>query len=314
MLHRTHDLALAGDSLSSEGRLPEGSRLARWRHRFLAAMLLLCAAWLPVAPALAQFSQQGPKLVGTGALGAAQQGDSVSISADGNTAIVGGHYDNGGAGAAWVYTRSAGVWSQQGAKLVGTGAVGAAYQGYSVSISGDGNTAIVGGYADNGTAGAAWVYTRSAGVWSQQGAKLVGTGTVGTANQGRSVALSADGNSAIVGGYNDNGGAGAAWVYTRSAGVWSQQGAKLVGTGAVGAAYRGYSVSISADGNTAIVGGPIDNGSVGAAWVWAAPVPVAGPVSIPTLSEWGLLMLCALLVLFGWVRLRRDRGTVSNCS
>jgi hypothetical protein len=51
------------------------------------------------------------------------------------------------------------VWSQQRPKLVGTGAVGSEQdQGWSVSLSADGNTAIVGGYADNSNAGAAWVY------------------------------------------------------------------------------------------------------------------------------------------------------------
>ena len=71
-----------------------------------------------------QLSQQGPKLVGTGASGVPQQGASVALSADGNTAIVGGPGDNNGQGAAWVYTRSGGVWTQQGNKLVGTGASG----------------------------------------------------------------------------------------------------------------------------------------------------------------------------------------------
>ena len=66
-------------------------------------------------------------------------------------------------------------------------------------------------------------------MWTQQGGKLVGTGAVGHAGQGISVALSADGNTAIVGGENDNSGTGAAWVYTRSNGVWTQQGGKLVG-------------------------------------------------------------------------------------
>ena len=51
----------------------------------------------------------------------------------------------------------------------------------------DGNTAIVGGPSDNSNIGAAWVYTRSGGVWSQQGPKLVGTGAVGYAEQGSSV-------------------------------------------------------------------------------------------------------------------------------
>ncbi|MCA2554290.1 MAG: T9SS type A sorting domain-containing protein [Microcystis sp. M04BS1] len=219
------------------------------------------------------WSQQGSKLVGTGAVGNAQQGVSVSLSADGNTAIVGGFTDNSYTGAAWVYTRSGGSWSQQGSKLVGRGARGSAGQGNSVSLSADGNTAIVGGYTDNINAGAAWVYTRSGGSWSQQGSKLVGTGAVGSAGQGVSVSLSADGNTAIVGGNNDNNGAGAAWVYTRSGGSWSQQGSKLVGTGAVGGAYQGTSASLSADGNTAIVGGNNDNNGAGAAWVYVYAPP-----------------------------------------
>jgi hypothetical protein len=161
------------------------------------------------------WSQQGSKLVGTGAVGFSLQGASVALSADGNTAIVGGYFD-GPEGAAWVFTRSSGVWSQQGGKLVGTGAVGDAFQGDSVALSADGNTAIVGGNVDSSGAGATWVFTRSSGVWSQQGSKLVGTGAVGSAGQGSSVALSADGNTAIVGGYSDSSYAGAAWVFTRS--------------------------------------------------------------------------------------------------
>ena len=85
-----------------------------------------------------------------------------------------------------------------------------------------------------------------------QQAKLIGTGAIGLADQGWSVSLSRDGNTAIVGGIDDNSspncpGVGAAWVYTRSGGVWSQQ-AKLVGTGAIGCALQGYSVSLSAVG------------------------------------------------------------------
>ncbi len=216
----------------------------------------------------AQFLQQGSKLVGSGAVGVAYQGWSVSLSSDGNTAIVGGYSDNSSVGAAWVFTRSSGLWTQQGSKLVGTGAVGTAGQGYSVSLSSDGNTAIVGGLYDNGSAGAAWVFTRSGGAWTQQGSKLVGTGAVGAANQGISVSLSSDGNTAIVGGLNDDSRAGAAWVFTRSGGVWTQQGSKLVGSGAVGSARQGYSVSLSSDGNTALVSGANDSSGAGAAWVF----------------------------------------------
>jgi uncharacterized repeat protein (TIGR01451 family) len=235
-------------------------------RRLGALVVLVGATLLSSPPLLAQLSQQGPKLVGSGAVGDAAQGWSVALSADGNTAIIGGPADNGGAGAAWIWTRSGGVWSQQGPKLVGSGSVGNASQGWSVALSADGNTAIVGGVTDDTSVGAAWVWTRSGGAWSQQGPKLVGSGAVGNAAQGWSVGLSADGNTAIVGGPSD---AGAAWVWTRSGGVWTQQGPKLVGSGAVGTANQGYSVALSADGNTALVGGPADNnGLIGAAWVW----------------------------------------------
>ena len=82
--------------------------LAAFRAFVLVSAALLFSSQL----ALAQFTQQGPKLVGTGAVGAADQGQSVALSADGNTAIVGGYGDNplgnGAVGAAWVFTRSNG--------------------------------------------------------------------------------------------------------------------------------------------------------------------------------------------------------------
>jgi hypothetical protein len=225
------------------------------------------AAWVFTRNARGVWSQQGSKLVGTGAVGNAQQGISVALSGDGNTAIVGGPGDNSHAGAAWVFTRSGSVWIQHGSKLVGTGGVGTA-QGWSVALSEHGDTAVVGGPGDNSHAGAVWVFHRSDGVWSQQGSKLVGTGAVGNAQQGISVALSHDGDTAIVGGNGDNSKVGAAWVFHRSDGVWSQQGSKLVGIGAVGAAFQGSSVTLSGNGNTAVVGGYGDNSNAGASWVF----------------------------------------------
>jgi hypothetical protein len=107
---------------------------------------------------------------------------SVALSADGNTAIAGGEDDNSGVGAAWVYTRSGGVWTQQGSKLVGTGAVGAAFEGFSVALSADGNTAIVGGNEDNSLAGAAWVFVQSAGTLQvSPTTNIVASGTKGEA-------------------------------------------------------------------------------------------------------------------------------------
>ncbi|MEO8675196.1 MAG: hypothetical protein ABI569_06420 [Casimicrobiaceae bacterium] len=229
--------------------------------KFLAILMLLCAAVATSHAAVTQFRQQGSKLVGTGAVGMARQGESVAVSADGNTAIVGGSGDNGGAGAAWVFTRSGGVWTQQGGKLNGTGAVGLANQGGSVALSADGNTAAVGGPSDNSAVGATWVFTRSGGVWTQQGTKVVGSGAVSPARQGYSVALSADGNTVMVGGPSDADFRleykGATWVFTRSGGVWTQQGPKLVSIPLpAGSVQQGYRVALSADGNTGAVGAP----------------------------------------------------------
>src|SRR5262249_9155125 len=102
---------------------------------------------------------------------------------------------------------------------------------------------------------------RSGGVWTQQGNKLVSSSAVG--RLGTSVALSADGNIAVVGGFAEDG--GVALVLTRSAGQWTQD-KKLVGTGAVGKSAP--SVALSADGSLVMLGASNDNGGVGAAWVF----------------------------------------------
>ncbi|HMK39909.1 MAG TPA: hypothetical protein VK569_11245, partial [Bacteroidota bacterium] len=171
----------------------------QFRGLFLLTAILL----LPACAARAQFTQQGGKLVGAGAVngtGGAFQGSSVSLSGDGNTAIIGGFVDSNEVGAAWVFARAGNAWTQQGSKLVGTGAAGSARQGGAVAISADGNTAIIGGALDSIQTGAAWVFVRSSGVWTQQGGKLVGSGGTGHQGQGGSVSLSSDGNTAIIGG------------------------------------------------------------------------------------------------------------------
>jgi hypothetical protein len=213
------------------------------------------------------WTQQGGPLSPTGGDSGSQFGYAVSLSADGNTAAVSGDYDNAITGAVWIFTRSGSVWTQQGAKLVGTGGVGIGRQGTAVDLSADGNTLAVGGTSDDGEHGAVWVWTRSGVVWTQQGPKLVGLEAPGTTNQGVSVALSDDGSTLAVGELN---GAtpGGIFIWTRTAGVWTQQGPRLVGTGAVGNAHQGASVGLSGDGNTAISGGFVDSALVGAVWVF----------------------------------------------
>jgi hypothetical protein len=201
---------------------------------------------------------QQARLVGSGGVASPYQGHATALSADGNTAMVGGWNDDSGTGAAWVWTRSGGVWTQQGEKLIGSGAVGRARQGQSVALSADGNTAIVGGPYDDGNRGSAWVWTRSGGVWTQQGPKLVTADSTFYDQQGWSVAVSADGNTALLGSNNLNWGAASVW--TRSGGVWNQQGPRLAAPEDVG---QGFTVALSADGNTAITGTWF-----GGVWIW----------------------------------------------
>jgi FG-GAP repeat/IPT/TIG domain len=224
------------------------------------------AAWVFVRSG-ATWSEQGEKLTAAGEVGQGAFGHSVTVSGDGETAVIGAPFDSGNVGAAWVFTRSGATWTQ-GEKLTGTEELGAGLFGYSVALSGDGDTAVVGGNGDNASVGAAWVFVRSGATWSEQGEKLTGAGEVGQGAFGDSVAVSGDGVTAVVGGDGDNGGAGAAWVFVRSGATWSEQGEKLTGTEEVGAGLFGYSVALSSDASTAVIGGEADDDHVGAAWVF----------------------------------------------
>jgi hypothetical protein len=214
------------------------------------------------------FLQQGGKLTGSGEVGTGGFGGSVALAADGKTALVGGSNDDANKGAAWVFTRSGSAWTQQGGKLTGGSETGAGRFGVSVALAADGSTALVGGYGDDNYQGAAWVFIRSGSSWTQQGGKLTGGGATGKAEFGASVALSADGSTALVGGYGDDGSKGAAWVFTLPGSIWTQQGGKLTGGGATGNALFGGSVALAADGSTALVGGSFDDTHRGAAWVF----------------------------------------------
>ena len=195
-------------------------------------------------------------------------GHSVAISNNGNTAIVGAPYDSFSAGAqegsATVFTRSGTTWTEQQI-LSKSGRAANDNFGWSVALSSDGNTAIVGAYQDdvgaNTGQGTATVFTRSGSTWSEQQI-LTQTGGAANDNFGYSVALSDDGNTAIVGAYLDNVGAntdqGSATIFTRSGSTWSEQQTINKSDGAV-SDYFGASVALSGDGNTAIVGAYLDD-------------------------------------------------------
>ncbi len=224
---------------------------------------------------------QQEKLVATDGAASDYFGYAVALSSDGDTAIAGACYaDVGGnneQGAAYVFTRSGAAWTQQEKLVAADGAAGD-YFGISVSLSSDGYTAIAGAYladvAGDDDRGAAYVFTRSGVAWSEQ-EKLIATGGAVDDQFGISVSLSSDGDTAIAGAYyadvGTNSNEGAAYVFTRSGAVWTEQ-EKLIATDGVAGDYFGISVSLSGDGYTAIAGAYMSdvgtNASQGAAYVF----------------------------------------------
>jgi hypothetical protein len=242
------------------------------------------------------WSQQAylkPRNTGTGDL----FGISVSLSNDGNTLAVGAMKedsdttgintipnDNSQAidsGAAYIFARNGTNWTQQAyIKASNTGRID--FFGVAIDLNADGNTLVVGAFgeasdatgidgADNDNAissGAAYVFTRNTGnTWSQQ-AYIKASNTDAADLFGRSVTLSANGDTLAIGATgeasnatgidgtdNDNASnSGAVYVFTRGAGVtWSQQ-AYIKASNTEETDGFGTAVSFSADGNLLAVG------------------------------------------------------------
>ena len=203
------------------------------------------------------------------------------------------------AGAVYVYTRrnTTSPWTQQ-AYVKASNPQAAAEFGHVVNLSADGNTMAVSAYfeasATNGIngnqnddsipqAGAVYVFTRRGTTWSQQAyIKASNTGTAGTDGNfgdgdqfGFSISLSDDGNTLAVGanaedsnatGINGNQednsmqSAGAAYLFVRSGTTWTQQAYVKAPNTAANVQF-GYSVALSADGNTFAVSSFDEGGS-----------------------------------------------------
>jgi len=193
------------------------------------------------------------------------RGDSVLVGAV--SATVGA---NQGQGAAYVYTRDGGSWSERTRLVAGDGE---AWDGFGGAVALDAGQAIIGA-SSNGMAGqgAAYVFVGSGTSWSEQG-KLVAGDAFNGDGFGTSVALS--GGVAIAGSlFSDLAvaqNAGAAYVYTRSGGAWSQQ-AKLVAADASDGAEFGIGAAL--DGSTALIGAEFASGTDG--WPGAGYVFDAG--------------------------------------
>jgi hypothetical protein len=192
-------------------------------------------------------------------------GSSVALSADGNTALVGDPSAGDTRGAAWVLTRSEGVWTR-GPALAGGGEAGEGRFGRSVSLSSDGNTALVGVPSAAYARGGAWVFTRSGPTWTRE-LMLVDAEASRLAYFGRSVALSGDGQTALIGAPGYASYEGAAWRFTRSGSTWTQQHRLSPGGESV-EGHFGKSVALSTDGSTALIGAQGDGAGHGAVWTF----------------------------------------------
>ena len=231
------------------------------------------AAYVFIRAADGTWSQQAKLTAADGGTGHLF-GNSVSLSGDGGTALIGaGYHDSRGerSGAAYVFTRAAdGAWTQQARLTAADGGAGDVF-GEEVFLSSDSSTALIGAGGDDGLKGSACVFTRAAdGTWSQQ-AKLTAADGAADDQFGNALSLSSDGGVALIGavGDDDSGSAsGSAYVFRRAAdGTWSQQ-AKLTAADSAANDQFASSASLSADGSIALIGAMGDDGLTGAAYVF----------------------------------------------
>ena len=175
------------------------------------------AAWV-FSQTRSGWVQEGGELVARDEIGQGLFGISVALSADGQTALIGGADDDHIDGSGWVFTRAGGRRWQR-AKLTPNDAIGHAGLGISVALSADG-TQRWSAAGRNHERGAAWVFKNVRAGWVQS-QKIIATHQVisrnGLGNFGDRVALSANATTGLIGGYQDNGGRGAAWVVQLSA-------------------------------------------------------------------------------------------------
>ena len=178
----------------------------------------------------------------------------VSVSIDGDYAVVGAFFDDDDgreSGSAYIFIRDGDDWTEQ-AKLTANDAAAGDQFGNSVSI--DGDYAVIGARCnddDGDNSGSAYIFIRDGDDWTEQ-AKL--TANDAAAGDGFGNSVSIDGNYAVVGAFfDDDDGeiSGSAYIFIRDGDGWTEQ-AKLTANDAAANDYFGISVSI--DGDYVVVG------------------------------------------------------------
>jgi len=184
------------------------------------------------------------KLVASNGASDDQFGFSVAISND--LVVVGAPGADGlgnGAGAAYTFTRSGTVWTEEAVLQASDGGFGDRF-GWSVGASG--GTALVGarqGFFGNNGPGAAYVYVQSGSSWSEQ-QKLTGSPSKNLDAFGSAVAIV--NNTAVVGAPRATGSSftsGAAYMFTRSGSTWTQAQQLVPAGGSNGDAF-GFAVDL----------------------------------------------------------------------
>ena len=230
------------------------------------------------------WSQQGADLVASDHADFDWFGSSVAVSGD--TVIVGAYHQATLAGAAYIFVHNGADWVQK-AKLTAPAPAKLDEFGLSVAVSGD--TALIGAMGRAvGTLGvrqgAAYVFVRSGSTWSQQSELTADDGALYD-YFGQTVAL--DGDTALVGAPGHAVGsltsAGAAYVFSRAGGVWTQA-PELTMSDAASGDEAGATVALS--GATVLIGAPdraiSGNSQAGTAYALvldgAAPTTTVGGV------------------------------------
>jgi hypothetical protein len=246
-------------------------------------------SWTPDAPATLTVERVA-KLTDSAAAAFDQFGSSVALSADGATALVGAPRVSPNPGKAYVFAvTGAGSWATSGtpsATLRDSSTVGFDRAGFSVALSGDGATALVGAPGASSGRGAAYVFAAAdAASWATSGtpsATLRDSAAAVNDRAGSSVALSGDGATALVGAPGVNGDQGEAYVFRRDAASWTTSdvpSATLRDSAGDGNDRAGDSVALSSDGASALVGADGVSSSRGTAYVFASPSPTVTSVS-----------------------------------
>ena len=189
-------------------------------------------------------------------------GESVALSADGREALVGAQFAN----SAYLFAETAGTWRTTPMATLSGGSGGF---GSSVALSADGREALVGApFTSSNEAGAVYVYKESARGWPTRPVATL-SGRRGDF-LGSSVALSADGQEALLGAPAAGAGfRGAAYLYAESAGSWPASPIASFPSSSRSGDGLGSSVALSADGQVALVGAPYARSGNSAAYLYA---------------------------------------------